>query len=206
MSPVDYERVVKALLQADFEGVEAQSFHLKKYTGKSGQRYEIDVSFEVRIGVFDIVILVECKRHARSITVQEIADFAFRLRDIGAHKGVMVSSNGFQRGVIKVARAEKIALLMVGDAIEMKPPKGVTVLHSKTPSNDSWFSGLGFTVKRGDTDDVALRFHTDLTGEEVVSLGGYPSIVYGQITRAPCFLVVRENAILFLLRKLLHLR
>ena len=60
MSPADYERLVKSLMNTEFDGMDAKAFHLKKYMGKSGQPYEIDISFEVRIGTLELTILVEC--------------------------------------------------------------------------------------------------------------------------------------------------
>ena len=160
LSPKDYERLVKTLMTTTFEAIDAQAFHLKKYLGKSGQHYEIDVSFEARIGVLELLVLVECKRYKRPVTVQEVADFAYRIQDTGAHKGVLVSPHGFQRGALQVAKAEKIALLVVSDEIEFKPQEIEVILRltqfMEPRECTAWFSGLRVSAPSQD-GEVALQ-------------------------------------------------
>src|SRR5262245_45531085 len=88
-----YELLVKRLLETRLrrDGLgDLKSFHLGKYTGASGQKHEIDVTFEVSIGNLKLLFLVECKHYTRA--VDDVMAFAFRLRDIGAHKGLIVST------------------------------------------------------------------------------------------------------------------
>jgi hypothetical protein len=160
MSPADYERLVKSLMRTAFDGMDAEAFHLKKYVGKSGQPYETDISFEVRIGTLKLIILVECKRYKRPVTVQEVADFAYRVQDVGAHKGVLVSPNGFQRGAIKVAKAEGIALLIVRDRIELRQREIKTVLNLTLLVREeylSWFSVLRLRALPNENAGIAFE-------------------------------------------------
>jgi hypothetical protein len=46
------------------------------------------------------------------VGVDDILTFSYRLRDIGANKGLLVTTSGFQAGVHKIAKAERIALLL----------------------------------------------------------------------------------------------
>jgi hypothetical protein len=39
-------------------------------------------------------------------------EFSYRLRDIGAHKGLIVTTQGFQERAVSVAKAERIGLLV----------------------------------------------------------------------------------------------
>ncbi len=78
--------------------------HKKKYKGKrSGQNYEVDLSFDFeKVGVA-FLVLIECKYYAKKVGVDDVAEFAFKIDDIGAHKGVLVTTQGFQKGVFKIA-------------------------------------------------------------------------------------------------------
>ena len=60
MTPKDYERLVKSLMSTIFDGLRAHAFHLKKYRGKNGQEYEVDVSFEVSVDTLEFFVLDEC--------------------------------------------------------------------------------------------------------------------------------------------------
>jgi hypothetical protein len=111
-----YELLVQRLLQTKLrqDGLGTLvAFHRKKYKGKSGQNHEIDVSFEVKIGDLNILFCVECKHYTRKVGVDDAMAFAFRLQDIGANKGLIVTTAGFQAGTVTVARASRIALVIV---------------------------------------------------------------------------------------------
>ncbi|KFB68118.1 MAG: hypothetical protein CAPSK01_002328 [Candidatus Accumulibacter vicinus] len=100
----------------------------KVYTGRDS-RHEIDISFEYRAGSVALLFVVECKDWSRSVQKRDVQAFLHVIRDIGAHKGIMVSRRGYQEGAISVARANGIALLVVaekGDSID--------VIHSIVPS------------------------------------------------------------------------
>jgi acyl carrier protein len=88
--------------------------HLRKHLEgkKSGHLHEIDIVIETTVAQLDILILLECKHYSRTVDVGDILTFASRIDDIGAHKGVMVSTKGFQEGTKKVARAHGIALVV----------------------------------------------------------------------------------------------
>ena len=112
--PKQYEMVVKKLLENKLSlwGLpDPKIYHLKKYRGASGQMYEIDISFEILFGGIQILILVECKCYKKAVGLDDVAEFAYKLRDIGAHKGIIVTTNGFQAGALKIAKREGIALV-----------------------------------------------------------------------------------------------
>lgn len=208
MTPKDYERLVKSLTSTIFDGLRAQAFHLKKYRGKSGQEYEVDVSFEVAVDTLEFLVLVECKRYKDRVGVDEITSFAYRLRDIGAHKGIVVSPGGFQKGAVQVAKAERIALLVARDEIEFKPKQLRTIIGLVRPvPYTAWFSRLALATGGEDHTDVipAGRAFIPRTGDhEIVALGAgqealnHPRLQH-KLTDAnaylcPCFLLVENEA------------
>lgn len=84
----------------------------RHYEGvRTGHRHQIDVSIEVTVADLNFLVLIECKYYKRKVEVGDLLTFASRLDDIGAHKGVLVSTIGFQEGACKVAKAHRIALV-----------------------------------------------------------------------------------------------
>jgi Restriction endonuclease len=115
LTAVEYERVVERLLQLAVNRAgydDLQTYRLRKYPGKSGHEHTIDVSFELVIAGLRFLILVECKRYKRRVGIDDLMEFAYRVRDIGANKGVLVTTHGFQDGAIDVAKSEGIGLLI----------------------------------------------------------------------------------------------
>lgn len=114
-----YEILIRDLLSTKLKKeITRDNFSLfsdKKYKGKSGHEHQIDVSAEIKIAGFLILILVECKLYSRSVGIEDVLEFASRLEDIGAHKGIIISTKGFQDGAKKIAKSKGIALAIVSD-------------------------------------------------------------------------------------------
>jgi hypothetical protein len=127
-----YERIVQQLyerlLHADSDVV---VHHRKQYVGKqSGQPYEIDVSFEFTKAGVNFLVLVECKCYSAKVEVADATAFAFKLQDIGAQKGILVTTVGFQKGVFNIAVASGIALVIVTE-----PGSGDVLISSRGPKS-----------------------------------------------------------------------
>lgn len=115
-----FERIVRSLMLAkltDGPTASLSSFHSKRYLGKSGHSHEIDVSFEVELAGVKLLVVVECKDYGRKVGVDDVMTFIYRIRDIGAHKGLLVTTRGFQAGAVTVARAEGIGLLLAANGV-----------------------------------------------------------------------------------------
>jgi hypothetical protein len=103
-----YEEVATYLLKSS-----AKEFGLKfvegkqKLQGASGALWEIDAK-----GVRednDAIVVVECRRYTTSKLKQEdVGGLAFRIADIEAEAGIIVSPLGLQAGAAKVAAANNI--------------------------------------------------------------------------------------------------
>lgn len=115
-----YERIVRSLLLSKLvagPSVQLNAFHLKRYTGKSGQEHEVDVSFEIELAGVKFLVVVECKDYGRTVGVDDVMTFVYRVRDIAAHKGLLVTTRGFQAGAVTVAKAEGIGLLVAANGV-----------------------------------------------------------------------------------------
>jgi hypothetical protein len=125
MSPIDdyrnYEmrvrQVLEERLRAESSATQVSVFHDRKYPGASGHEHQIDVSCEVVLAGCRILILAECKKYAQRVNISDLLEFVGRLRDIGAHKGIMVTTVGYQEGAMRIAEENGIALIVT-------PPQG----------------------------------------------------------------------------------
>ena len=79
----------------------------------SQREIKVDVSFNYDIAGANLLFLVECKCYSHKVPVDDVEEFHSKLDDIGAHKGILITTRGFQDGAIKTARGRGIALAML---------------------------------------------------------------------------------------------
>ena len=108
----DYETFVQRVVES-LVGVDV--FHAKAYEGRiTGRKIKVDVSFMLRIaGGADLLVLVECKNYNHRVPVDDVEEFHSKIDDIGAQKGILITTVGFQNGTIKAARGRRIALALL---------------------------------------------------------------------------------------------
>jgi len=112
LDSLQYEEFVKATYEVLVSQQVGAVYFKKSYIGKrSGHDHEIDVSIELTIAGLHIIILVECKHYTHKVDISDVLEFAQRLDDIGAHKGVMVTTVGYQDGALRVAESHNLALV-----------------------------------------------------------------------------------------------
>lgn len=104
----DYEIVVQRVIES-LIGVDV--FHSKEYEGRiTGRKIKIDVSFLLNIAGADLLVLVECKSYKHRVSVDDVEEFHSKIDDIGAQKGILITTIGFQKGAVNAARGRRIAL------------------------------------------------------------------------------------------------
>ena len=127
---IKYEELVRDLLKKDFKD-DFVPYHNKHYLGKrTGHNHQIDVSFEGCIANTNFLILGECKFYKKPVSIEKVMVLAFRLNDIGAHKGLMITTNGFQKGCFKIASSLGISLLICRNKSIMVQLKKDNVIES----------------------------------------------------------------------------
>lgn len=116
ITPIEFEQQVITWLQSvsvgykDYEGN-----HRLRLSGQSGE-YEIDIVARMKVlGGTEITLLVECKRYKDPIKRDVIMLLEGKLRELGAHKGIVVSTSGFQSGAIRYAGSRGIATVTLED-------------------------------------------------------------------------------------------
>lgn len=115
IKPRDFEIFCMETLKSYAEREHLQNFkiaHNQKIETDDGT-YQIDVLAEyTALGVKNTVI-VECKKQSRSVEREIVAALDRKLQSIGAQKGILISTAGFQTGAVKFAKKHGIALWQV---------------------------------------------------------------------------------------------
>ncbi len=115
IKPRDFEIFCMETLKSYAEQEQLQNFriaHDQKVETDDGT-YQIDVLAEyTALGVKNTVI-VECKKQSRNVEREVVAALDRKLQSIGAQKGILISTAGFQRGAVQFAEKHGIALWQV---------------------------------------------------------------------------------------------
>ncbi|GAA0893634.1 hypothetical protein GCM10009122_33130 [Fulvivirga kasyanovii] len=120
----DFELLAKKhlekLLRNDLRG-KVKIEHRKKLISEAGNRYEIDLSYDFEIGNAHYLTLVECKQWNSNVTREKIGHFKSVLVELKAHKGIVITTKGFQKGAIEFAKTNGIGLFKISndDQFEM---------------------------------------------------------------------------------------
>jgi restriction system protein len=138
LTPDQYEREVVALLGAlgrDLPGFRVE--HQARVTTPEGL-FRIDaVARFTQLGV-DFLVLIECKDHTRPVEREDVQVLADKLRASGSHKGILFSTNGFQRGAIEYAAARGIALARYIEGRLTYETKGYQAPGQPRPEPPPW--------------------------------------------------------------------
>src|SRR6478672_2380992 len=114
ISPGEFELLVKSWIENAANSEESFECSAQGIVKGSGGDYKIDVLARMKIlGGAEIVVLAECKHQKRAVERDEVLILEGKLRDVGAHKGMLFSTAGFQRGAIDYATEKGIAAISV---------------------------------------------------------------------------------------------
>jgi len=115
ITATEFETVVLDWLQraAAVEKLAVDAQHLEVIEGLSGE-YKIDVlvTFSAFLGA-KFIVLAECKHQRRSVEREDVMILEAKVRDVGAHKGMLFSTSGFQSGALEYAMAHGLATIAV---------------------------------------------------------------------------------------------
>jgi hypothetical protein len=132
ISAIEFEKYCLEILNAYAEAEALKDFkilHNQKVQTNDGE-YQIDIIAEFVALSVGFKVIVECKRYTRPVEREKIVVLADKVRSLGAHKGVLISTSGFQSGATEYARQHGIALLQIFDKYIMH------IQNSSYPSID----------------------------------------------------------------------
>ncbi len=81
----------------------------------SDGNYQIDIYAEFTALEVKFKVLCECKKYKNKVNREKVAVLHRKLDSIGAQKGIMISTGGYQSGAIEYAKEHGIALIIVKD-------------------------------------------------------------------------------------------
>jgi predicted helicase len=106
------------------------------------------VSFILRVaGGADLLVLVECKHYKHRVPVDDVEEFHSKIDDIGAQKGILITTVGFQSGALKAAKGRRIALALLtkepqpGEIRYVMARAGARELPPHRRENQEFFQG-----------------------------------------------------------------
>jgi hypothetical protein len=88
--------------------------HDVKLPGKYGPR-QIDVLIRGKIGPIEILTIIECKDINKNLSISYIDELDSKMKDVSAHKAIIVARKGFSKNALKKARALGISCCKVQD-------------------------------------------------------------------------------------------
>ena len=83
--------------------------------GRSGAPRQIDVLIRHKQGLYEHVVIVECKYWNSPVERIHVDALATTVHEVGASKGVIFTTKGFQSGAVTQAKHENIELYVVRD-------------------------------------------------------------------------------------------
>lgn len=89
--------------------------HNKRFKGKSTRTWDVDVSYSFMLNKLKFNVFIECKYWDQSVDANKISLLNECLKDCDAHKGIVVTTVGFQSGAIRAAKKLGIGLLILKD-------------------------------------------------------------------------------------------
>ncbi|MCK5136640.1 MAG: restriction endonuclease [Bacteroidales bacterium] len=112
-TPTEFEKaVMKLFMSLPDELVSKSIEHNVKIPGIDGI-YQIDIKLTFEVFGANFLVLIECKRYSSPVKREAVQILHSKLSSLGAQKGVLVSTSGFQRGAIQYAKEHGIALLRI---------------------------------------------------------------------------------------------
>lgn len=115
ITPVEFEKLCLQLLSetSDFSSLQNVQIEHSKICQAFDGTYQIDGYLEYQVLGVKIKVLIECKMYKKKIERKVVAELFSKIQSLGANKGIIMSTCGFQSGAQEFALAHGIALIQV---------------------------------------------------------------------------------------------
>lgn len=132
ISATQFEKYCLEILNVYAEAEALKNFsilHNQKVKTDDGN-YQIDIIAEFIALSVSFKVIIECKRYTRPVEREKIVVLADKIRSLGAHKGILISTSGFQSGAAEYAKKQGIALLQIFDKYVMHIQNSINPLDA----------------------------------------------------------------------------
>jgi len=171
-------KVAETLRSIDiFSGPNARVFKKKVYPGAKDPRgYEIDIAIELHLtSDLFLLFIFECKAHNRPIERSVVQQVIQVRDDISAHKAIIVSTNGFNSGAVRLAENNRIALWQwVNWRFKSVLPHMASIDEYRTKIGIIVRGASYFFRERGiilDTDSIFTQLMSEKAGKTLKKVG-----------------------------------
>ena len=86
-----------------------------------------DITFDMAIETtmpgetsYSQLTLFECKNYGDSVQVGDVETFSDRVRQVGGHKGIMITATPFQKSALAIAKARKVGIARINSSNEVE--------------------------------------------------------------------------------------
>ena len=120
LTPTEFEKHCLIILNGYAEEEKLPNFsieHNVKLTASDGT-YQIDVYATYTALGAEMKIICECKQYKNRVNRDKVMILDKKIQSLGAQKGILMSTAGFQSGAIQYAHEHGIALIQVFDTRE----------------------------------------------------------------------------------------
>jgi Zn-dependent peptidase ImmA (M78 family) len=88
---------------------------------------EADITFDMAIETtmpgeisYSLLTLFECKNYGDSVQVGDVETFSDRVRQVGGHKGIMITATPFQKSALAIARSRKVGIVRINSSNDIE--------------------------------------------------------------------------------------
>ena len=147
MTPEEFEKYSLDILKEQTKGLENLEVQHNVIIKKNDGNYQIDGKIQFDVMGVRYVTLVECKHYKSPITREKVQVLYDKIREIGANKGILISTSNFQIGAIKYAKEHGIALIQIVEVdltyeIRAKPNVIMMDAHKSLYNNGQPYIGI----------------------------------------------------------------
>lgn len=146
-------QVYQVLLECEWPGKNICVQHDVKLKGTSGHEHQIDVYWEYELAGIKNKVAIECKEYSKPLPIGKVRDFYGVLTDLKDVKGIMVASNGYQKGAKDYALTYGINLkeLSVSDEVpviaEIENHFHVSLRRRLFMIDEDWAAKQGYNIE-----------------------------------------------------------
>lgn len=146
ITPIEFEKFCLDILKNYAVEEHLNDFVIQHNVKKNAPdgTYQLDIFASFTALGVELKILCECKQYTSPVKRERVELLEGRLKILGMHKGILLSTSGFQSGAIQYAKAHGIALIQVFDHSCQKHSNSVdpyTEVDEKDPLKyieDNW--------------------------------------------------------------------
>jgi hypothetical protein len=109
-----FEKVIKIIQEQLIPN--AKVIHDYRIPNRKGRKRQIDVYIEHKLGFITYKTIIECKDYKRAVTVDQLEGFPTKMKDVGAHAGIVISKSGFSDGVKDLASEYNFKIMTYREA------------------------------------------------------------------------------------------